>query len=147
MVAKTQQCFTDEWRRTKPDLAVYLPAEPSYYPEGVDHLLVDYTPGGDLLAIWTMATQPMRSDFSVVYARSTDEGQTWTAPQEIYGHGPRPGPVSQFGFPVISRSGRIYVFYNKTTGQGSPSGSMMRCKYSDDDGHIWIDGGVDIPWR
>ena len=143
----TQQCFTDEWRRTNPDLVVYLPEEPSHYPEGTDHLLVDYTPGGDLLAVWTMATKPMRADFSVVHSRSADGGVTWSAPVPIDGPGPRPGQTSQFGFPVISRSGRIYCFYNKTTGLGRPSSSLIRCKYSDDDGHTWDEGGIEVPYR
>lgn len=29
-----------------------LPPEPPYYEDASDHVLVDYTPGGDLLAVW-----------------------------------------------------------------------------------------------
>lgn len=143
----TQQCFTDDWQRTTPDLVVYLPPEPSYFPEAVDHFLVDYTPGGDLLAIWTHGTKPMREDFSVVYARSTDGGTSWTAPKPLAGPGARTGHLSQFGFPVISRTGRIYCFYNMTFGLARPTVAILRCKYSDDDGLTWTDGGVEIPYR
>ena len=72
----TQQSFSDDWRRTDPDLVVYLPKDPPYYFEATDHFLVDYTPGGDLLAIWTLSTQPHAADYSVVYARSKDGGVT-----------------------------------------------------------------------
>lgn len=32
----TQECFTDDWTRTNPDLVVYLPSEPSYNQLRVD---------------------------------------------------------------------------------------------------------------
>jgi len=140
------ECYSDDWRRTNPDLVIYLPKEPPYCAEHVDHLLVDYTPGGDLLAIFTLATKANAEDRCVVYTRSKDGGVTWAAPKVIDGPGPKPGQVSAWGFPVISRSGRIYCFYHKYTGIGRGS-AFLRCKYSDDDGYTWIDGGVDIPFR
>ena len=63
----TQECYSDDWRRTDPDFAVFLPKEPSYHPEAADHFLVDYTPGGDLLAILTVCTRLDGADFSVVH--------------------------------------------------------------------------------
>ena len=149
----TYECYTDDWKRTNPDFVIYLPKEPVYYAEHVDHLLVDYTPGGDLLAIWTMATNPSRSryhadDYCVAYARSKDGGVTWSAHKQIDGPGPRPGQVSNFGFPVVSRSGRIYCFYNRSPGVGEGFiNANLHCKYSDDDGYTWIDGGLEIPYR
>ena len=148
MAAITDQyCYSDDWRRTDPDLVVYLPPEPVFNSEAADHVLVDYTPEGDLLAIWTMAENADRSDYNVVYARSKDGGANWTAPSPIHPPGPKPAQMSQFGFPVISRTGRIYCFYNRTVGIRMPSVADLRCKYSDDDGYTWIDGEVDIPYR
>ena len=141
----TQQCFSDDWRRSNPDLVVYLPAEPPYTPESVDHTMIDYTPGGDLLAVWTWATEVKGEDQSMAFARSTDGGVNWTAPSIIDGVGPGPGQKSQWGFPVVSRAGRIYVFYNKSLGRNR--GVYIRCKYSDDDGYTWTDGGVDLEYR
>ena len=141
----TQQCFSDDWRRSDPDLVVYLPAEPPYTPESVDHTMIDYTPGGDLLAVWTWATEVKGEDQSMAFARSTDGGVNWTAPSLIDGVGPGPGQKSQWGFPVVSRAGRIYVFYNKSLGRNR--GVYIRCKYSDDDGYTWTDGGVDLEYR
>lgn len=101
-------CYTDDWKRTQPDLVVYLPAEPPFAHESSDHVLVDVTPAGDLLAIWTFATKENVSDNSVVYARSTDNGQTWTAPKPIATPS-KLGTFCNFGWPVKSKTGRIYV--------------------------------------
>ena len=141
----TQQCYTDDWRRTDPDLAVYLPPQAPYHAEAADHTMVDYTPGGDLLAIWTTASEFRGLDQSIAYARSTDGGVNWSARGIVAGRGPSPGQKSQWGFPVVSRSGRIYVFYNRSIGIGSSA--KMQCSYSDDDGHTWTDGGVEIFYR
>ena len=84
----------------------------------------------------------------VFYARSGDGGASWSAPAYIHEPGPRPGQLSSFGFPVISRSGRIYCFYNWSSGVGEGLlNAVLRCRYSDDDGHSWIEGGVEIPYR
>ena len=142
----TQKSYSNDWRRTNPDLVVFLPPVPPYYPEAADHVLVDYTPGGDLLAIWTMGLEPNRRDFNVVYARSMDGGVNWTSPTPIHEPGAL-GHTSQFGWPVISKTGRIYCFYNRTVGIGLPGVANIRCRYSDDDGYTWVDGGVEIPYR
>lgn len=140
-------CYSDDWTRTEPDLVVYLPTKPPFAEEASDHVLVDVTPGGDLLAIWTSATVQGAHDYCVVHARSTDDGVTWTTPDPIAAP-EKLGNYCNFGWPVISKSGRIYVFYNFAPGIGEGFiNGIMRCKYSDDDGHTWIDGGVEIPYR
>ena len=144
-VITSQQCFSEDWQRTNPDYAVYLPSRAPYHPEAADHTMVDYTPGGDLLAIWTSAFEFRGVDQSIAFSRSTDGGVTWSARGIVSGPGPREGQKSQWGFPVVSSSGRIYVFYNKSTGIGY--GALLECKYSDDDGYTWMDGGVEIPYR
>jgi len=142
------ECFSDDWRRTDPDLVFYLPQEPPEWVEAVDHVLVDVTPGGDLLAVWTYGTKQDASDHTVMYARSEDGGRTWSDPGQFDPPGPKYGQAALFGFPVISRTGRIYVFYNKGTGVGANyQTSFLRCSYSDDDGHTWVAGGVDISYR
>ena len=64
------ECFSDDWRRTNPDLVFFLPKQPPEWVEAVDHVLVDVTPGGDLLAIWTYGTKADASDHTVLYARA-----------------------------------------------------------------------------
>ena len=141
-------CFSDDWRRTNPDLVVYLPKDPPDAEEAVDHVLVDYTPGGDLLAIWTNVTRADGSDYQVISVRSKDEGLSWSDPLSIATYGPKPGQVSCFGFPITSDNGRIYCFYNRTPGVvASYVNAFLHVKYSDDDGYTWIDGGIEIPYR
>jgi len=143
-------CYTEEWRRTKPDLVVYLPPKPLQRDGYNDHFLVEVTPGGDLLAIWTQATYEGARDLHVVFSRSRDQGATWSTPEELAGSEEGPGMVSSFGFPVVSRRGRIYCFYNKhlmVTDGGTYITGIMRCKYSDDDGRSWKPGAIDIHQR
>lgn len=142
-------CYTDDWKRTNPDLVVYLPQKPGGRDGYSDHLHVDYTPSGDLLAIWTQGSYESSPDLRVVSSRSRDGGRTWLEPMEIDGAAEGPGMVSSLGFPVFSRSGRIYCFYNKNLGiteGGSRYLGVLRCKYSDDEGCTWK-SGVDIHWR
>ena len=141
-------CYTDDWRRTNPDLVVYLPPRPGQRDGYGDHFQVDFTPGGDLLAIWTQGSREGAPDLRVVVARSLDGGLTWSTPSEI--DGADNGLVSCFGYSLMSRSGRIYCVYNKHLGitdGGSYHTTVMRCKYSDDDGITWQAGGLDIPYR
>ena len=149
MEAPERNCYTDDWQRTNPDLVVYLPALPGGPDEYADHLHVEYTPGGDLLAIWTAGTYESAPDVHIVCARSQDEGATWSDPVVL--DRPRaPGMIPSLAFPLFSRSGRIYVLYNQNLGIGEGSSrfsGVLRCQYSDDDGHTWIRGDIDIPWR
>ena len=143
-------CFSNDWTRTDPDLVLYLPADAPFAVEANDHVLVEVTPGGDLLAIWTLATKQgpgFYADHRVVYARSTDDGETWTPPS-VLAAPEKPSAYCNFGWPVLSKTGRIYVFYNFAPGVGEGYvNGIMRCKVSDDDGHTWEDGGVDMSYR
>lgn len=143
-------CYTDDWQRTGPDLVAYLPPKPLQHDGYNDHFQVDFTPKGDLLAIWTQATFEAARDVRVVFARSEDGGRSWSPPQQLAGTEDGSGMVSTFGFPVISRKGRIYCFYNKHLGitdGGTYITGVMRVKYSDDDGRTWKPGGADIIQR
>src|SRR5262245_19336083 len=76
-------CYTDDWQRTRPDLAVYLPPKPLQRDGYNDHFQVDFTPKGDLLAIWTQATFEAARDLRVVCSRSEDGGRSWSPLQEL----------------------------------------------------------------
>ena len=144
-----RDCYTDDWQRTDPDLVVHLPRLPGGPDEYADHLHVEYTADGDLLAIWTNGTYESSPDVHIRYSRSADEGRTWSPPQ-ILAEPLAPGMVAGLAWPVFSRSGRIYVFYNQNLGVGEDGSrwqGVIRCKVSDDQGHTWTDGGVDIDWR
>ena len=140
-------CYTDDWQRTNPDFAVYLPAQPGGRDEYADHIHVFYTPGGDLMAIWTQASLESAADVRVVFSRSTDGGESWS-PIEAIDEAQAPKLCPSLGFPLISRSGRMYCLYNQHLGIGEGGFSgVLRVKYSDDDGYTWLPGEADIHWR
>ncbi len=143
-------CYCDEWKRTQPDYAIYLPQIPFGDDGYNDHLMVEYTPGGAHLAIWTQGSREGARNLRVVSSRSNDGGETWTTPQVVAGDDGIPGLVSCFGFPVISDRGRIYCFYTKNLGPidgGHYFTGVLRSLYSDDDGITWNSGSVDIHHR
>jgi len=144
-----EDCYTDDWQRTNPDLTIYLPSKPGGPDEYADHLHVEHTAGGDLLAIWTNGMYESSPDVHIKFARSADEGRTWSS-AETLAEPMAPGMVAGLAWPVFSKSGRIYVFYNQNLGIGEDGArwqGVIRCKVSDDDGHTWTAGGADLHWR
>ena len=143
-----------EWRRSCPDIVVYLPqgdavADPELSDTDNEHFLVFESPGGDLLAMWTQSSCEGRGDNHVALARSAD-GANWSRPMWIAGtHYGADELQASWGFPVVSRQGRLYCFYTKelpvvdNNRQGCGS---MGCAISDDDGHTWRPGpDIDLP--
>ncbi|TBL80468.1 sialidase family protein [Paenibacillus thalictri] len=136
----------EEWKRSRPDVAVYIPQEDEYTGDN-EHFLVFQSPGGDWLALWTQSSVEGHGDNHLVVARSKDQLQ-WSEPAYVAGsrRGER-GNQASWGFPVVSRQGRIYVFYTKDIGVydvDSQTTGTMGCVYSDDDGATWTPG-KDIP--
>ncbi len=142
-------CYTDEWRRTKPDLTVYLPGGPDSRDSENQHLLVVPTPERTFLAFWTQATRENAPDQRCVLSRSEDQGETWSEPIEIAGPA-TDGRIASWGFPVVvPYTGRVYFFYNKNVGvEDVREDTTGECRYrwSDDDGRTWSDehGTVEI---
>jgi len=141
-------CYTDDWQRTEPDYVVHLPEKPGQDDEYADHIHTFSTPGGDLMTIWTQGTYESAPDMRTVYARSADGGLTWSQCQDM-ATPPAPNLCTAQGFPIVSRAGRIYCLYMPHSGVGESQvwTGPMHVKYSDDDGHTWVDSGVDIPFR
>jgi hypothetical protein len=146
--AMVARAWSDEWQRTDPDLTVYLPEAETGDDGDNEHFLVIEAPyDGHLLAFWTQGDSEGGDLQRVVCARSEDDGVTWRAPHVI--DGPHDdGFIASWGFPVVSRAGRIYCFYNKHTGvvdHGRAVTGVMKCQFSDDNASSWRDGGV-IPF-
>ncbi|MAE63941.1 MAG: hypothetical protein CMJ18_06675 [Phycisphaeraceae bacterium] len=139
-----QIAYAEEWKRTGPDLVVYLPDSENGHDSANQHLLVVKAPGGAWLAFWTMGADEGQPNQSVVVARSTDRGRTWTAPAIVDGRATEMDPnfrapinrdrvwraaalsdeaakdhagMASWGFPVVvPEMGRVYCFYWKCTG-------------------------------
>ncbi|MDF2927474.1 MAG: BNR/Asp-box repeat protein [Paenibacillaceae bacterium] len=136
----------EEWMRSRPDIVVYVPSQDQYTGDN-EHFLVFETPGGDLLALWTQSSVEGKGDNHLVTARSTDN-IGWSAPAYVAGsrQGER-GNQASWGFPVVSRQGRIYIFFTRDVGiydLDSQTCGTMGSLFSDDDGETW-QSGADIP--
>jgi hypothetical protein len=139
------------WRelmRTQPDYVIYVPGslDGSTHDTGNEHLMVFDGPDGELKALWTQSTFEGQPDQRIVFTRSPDGGFTWDAPRVIAGpQPPAQGPMASWGFPLVSRSGRIYVIYNKHIGVNdvfTHTTGLMAGIYSDDAGATWSPEGI-----
>ncbi len=132
-----------ELQKTKPDYVVYMPktADGSTFDTGNEHFLVFDGPDSSLMAVWTQSTFEGEPDQRMMFSYSKDEGQTWAEPRIIAG--PKPpakGNMASWGFPMVSKSGRIYVLYNKHIGINDVFAhvtGLMAGIYSDDAGKTW----------
>lgn len=132
-----------EIARTEPDYVVYCPksVDGSTFDTGNEHFLVFDGPDGSLMAVWTQSSYEGKGDHRIMFSRSTDEGVTWSEPLRIVGPArPGDGHMASWGFPMVSRSGRIYVLWNQYQGIDDVvhqhTGTMDGC-YSDDLGNTW----------
>jgi hypothetical protein len=132
-----------EIRRTKPDFVVYRPGslDGATGDTGNEHFLVFDGPDGSLMAVWTQSTSEGYGDHRIVFSRSDDEGMSWSAPVRLAGPIRKgDGLQASWGFPLVSRSGRIYVLWNQHQGlvdfHHQFTGTMDG-RYSDDAGKTW----------
>lgn len=132
-----------EMARSKPDYVVYRPGsvDGSTFDTGNEHFLVTDHPDGALMAIWTQSSYEGAGDHRIMFARSNDDGRTWSAPTHVVGpRRPGDGRMASWGFPIVSRSGRIYVIYNQYQGIDDvvhQHTGTMDAVYSDDGGKTW----------
>jgi len=146
MESDMQGIMRQRARLTRPDYVVFVPSswDPSGYDSHNEHFLVFDGPDGSLMAIWTQSwSKPGEGQINhTVFSRSDDEGVTWTAPVVIAGPKDRDDPthMTNWAFPMVSASGRIYVVWNQHQGVKGwirfHTGTMAGC-YSDDNGATW----------
>ena len=169
--------WSDEWKRTNPDLVVYLPELESGFDSVNQHFLVTKTPGSAWLAIWTQGADEGEVNQSVVSSRSTDRGKTWGEPIVVDGpakaidknvrakdqkgewkavdasleEDERHAGIAQWGFPIVVPAlERIYCFYTRNEGLAEfryDVCGILCGKWSDDDGITWSEETVDLPIR
>lgn len=137
---------------TEPDYVVYVPESTNDRTgdSGNEHFLVFDGPDGSLMAVWTQSTFEGMDDQHIVFARSDDEGVSWTPPMQIAGADPQTGKgMASWAFPLVSSSGRIWVIFNRHIGindYGTHTTGWMGAIYSDDAGATWSPEGR-IPMR
>jgi hypothetical protein len=130
-----------EWKRSNPDIKVFVPTGTGIYNADNEHFLVFNAPGNnELLALWTQSSVEGFGDNHLVLSRSKD-AVNWSAPKYITGteYGKR-GLQASWGFPIVSEKGRIYVFYTrklKLSDNSRQLSGAMGCVFSDDKGFNW----------
>jgi hypothetical protein len=134
-------------RATKPDYVVYVPeAAEGVSDTGNEHFLAFDGPDGALMAVWTQSSVENFStntppDQHIVFARSDDDGKTWTRPRIIAG--PKragDGPMASWAYPLVSKKGRLYVLYSQSTGRFDTfmhHTGWLHGIFSDDAGATW----------
>ena len=133
-----------EIRRTNPDYVVFAPSVSGEANDhGNEHLHVFRAKDGNLCALWTMSRYEGTFTQRPVFSKSYNGGLTWSDPVCLL-----KDPIDQtngknmgsWAAPAISKSGRIYVFYNKHPGTTrSHQRGAMAILYSDDSGETWSD--------
>lgn len=143
-----QAVIQRELQRTRPDYVVYTPrsVDGSTFDTGNEHFLVFDGPDGSLMAVWTQSSYEGAGDHRIMFTRSSDEGRTWSPPLRIVGPARKgEGHQASWAFPMVSRSGRIYVVYNQYQGVADYHHQItgtMDCLYSDDAGQTWSQPGT-----
>lgn len=147
--------LSNEVLRTNPERVVFNPGtlDKSTGQTGNEHLLVERLAGGELLALWTQSSYEGCSNHHIVLSRSSDEGLNWSPPRTIAGPDHERGlGMASWALPVVSKSGRIYVFFSRHPGLEDfaqwPQNEGMFCgMYSSDDGESWSEPEcIPVPW-
>jgi hypothetical protein len=105
---------------TRPDYVVYVPkvTGSGVNDTGNEHFLAFDGPDGSLMAVWTQSSAESQPDQHIAFARSEDEGHTWSEARIIAGpKKPGDGHMASWGYPLVSKSGRIYVLYSQHIGR------------------------------
>ncbi len=143
-VAEVTAHLQKELARSRPDYVVYVPQhyENFYHDNHNEHFLVFDGPGHQMMAVWTQNIAKPGCANRIVFSSSPDGGKTWAPPSHVAG--PRyyddSAYMASWGFPMVSKSGRIYVLYTQNQDSGGwikmHSGAMDGV-YSDDAGKTW----------
>ncbi|MDR3196451.1 MAG: glycoside hydrolase [Planctomycetaceae bacterium] len=146
---KQKPNFQTDLQFSKPDYVVFVPeVEPEKLGDMYnDHFQVFDKPNGKLFAVWCQASVEGALDQHVAFSQSNNKGKTWEKPRVLAGNKTvaegiaNKGTIASWAFPLVSKSGRIYILYNqfvpgKVSTNRQHTGIMMGI-YSDDDGETW----------
>lgn len=130
-------------RITRPDFVVFVPevTGAGVNDTGNEHFLVFDGPDGSLMAVWTQSSAESQPDQHIAFSQSADEGKTWSRPRIIAGpKKPGDGQIASWGYPLVSRKGRVYVLYSQHIGKFDSffhHTGWLHGIYSDDKGTTW----------
>lgn len=130
-------------RITRPDFVVFVPevTDAAVNDTGNEHFLVFDGPDGSLMAVWTQSSAETQPDQHIAFARSDDRGKTWTRPRIVAGpRKPGDGHMASWAYPLVSRSGRIYLLYSQHIGKTDQfvhHTGWLHGIFSDDNGATW----------
>ena len=128
---------------TQPDFVVFVPeiTAGGVSDTGNEHFLMFDGPDGSLMAVWTQSSAEAQPDQHITFTRSTDEGRTWSKPRIIAGpKHPGDGLMASWGYPLVSKTGRIYVLYSQHIGKFDTffhHTGWLHGIFSDDLGRTW----------
>lgn len=141
-----------EIRRTEPDFILFAPGKTGYEDDNVHLHVIRHEPSGKLIAVWTQSSYDGFGDNHTMISYSRDDGVTWSEPRYIMGTRPGHGTEDKqasWAFPVVSRSGKLYLFYFRETDYVDNNRGItaaFACRTSVDLGETWSES-VDIPMR
>lgn len=100
---------------------------------------IGVAPNGDVYVTWALfRTQPKGKTglggyeaSPIVFSKSSDGGQNWSAPREIS------GPFAQFSTPVIAADGTVYVSYEEWNNPVGRNGGRAMVARSTNGGTTW----------
>ena len=130
-------------RSTGPDFVAYVPRveDGQVGDTGNEHFMVFQGPDKSLMTIWSQSSFEGQGDQHIVFARSRDQGKTWSAPKIIAGPArPGEGFSASWAVPLVSKSGRIYVIYCQSGPKwdvGRNVSTRFTGIYSDNSGKTW----------
>ena len=152
----SEEHIREQIKITSPDHVMFVPKQLEWESDNVHLYVVEHEKYGGLLAFWTQSTFEGTGNNHVVMAGSRDGGRTWTKPKFIIGsrattkEDAKNEAQASWGFPIVTRSGRIYLFYYRELlgvidNHRQLTGAFAAI-YSDDLGEHWSES-VDIKQR
>ncbi len=91
---------------------------------------------GNVYTLCTVSNEPGNLA-NVMFSRSTDRGETWSAPRRINDDSPTQNACHWFGTLSVAPNGRIDVCWNDTRHSSNNSLSELYYSWSDDGGLTW----------
>ncbi len=141
---------------TNPDYVMFVPRQVENESDNVHLYVVEHEGSGKLLAFWTQSTLEHAGNNHIVMAESKDCGNTWSEPKFLLGSlvttkENENTAQASWGFPIVTKSGRIYLFYYREVIGAKKDNSRQltaafAAVYSDDCGNTWSESH-DIPQR